>query len=308
MTNAVALIGRQTRLIDKHLDFIKSLTSKFGPEQEDYDELSDWFRQVHALVSNGTFPSSDLLALRLAFGTAMSAATLQGFVCARPHGYAGDFEIIDRIYTQHISADSRFARWDHYFHAQAASKAVRNRKDYFHQLLRRKMQSSGGRFHVLVVGSGPGRDVFEYLSEHQRDDIDFECIDIDAAAIAHARTLNQRFLDRVTFRRENALRLRAERTYDLIWAAGIFDYLNDRIFQMVVRRLVPALAAGGEMVIGNFSLENESRPYMEFGDWYLHHRSADALMSLAISCGVPGDSIRIGSEPEGVNLFLHIAP
>jgi len=42
------------------------------------------------------------------------------------------------------------------------------------------------------------------------------------------------------------------------------------------------------------------------GDWYLHHRSAEDLMSLARKSGIHHDNIQISSEPEGVNLFLHI--
>src|SRR5262245_26176712 len=100
--------------MDRYLRYIASLTSKFGPKPGDYARLNGWFTHVHQLASNGGFSPSDLLALRLAFGEAMSIATLQGFVCSKPHGYAGDFEIIDRIYTHHTSPDSRFACWDSY--------------------------------------------------------------------------------------------------------------------------------------------------------------------------------------------------
>jgi hypothetical protein len=73
-------------------------------------------------------------------------------------------------------------------------------------------------------------------------------------------------------------------------------------------RLLPALAQGGELVIGNFSDCNPSRTYMELlGDWYLHHRSDEDLRLLAHQAGVPGSHVRIGCERLKVNLFLHIA-
>jgi len=60
-------------------------------------------------------------------------------------------------------------------------------------------------------------------------------------------------------------------------------------------------------VIGNFSPNNPTKNYMEIvGDWYLNHRSADRLISLTKACSVDPKNIRIGQEPEGVNLFLHI--
>ena len=65
--------------------------------------------------------------------------------------------------------------------------------------------------------------------------------------------------------------------------------------------------AGGEVIIGNFGDVNPSRNYMEIvGDWYLIHRSADQLMELARAAGAKMENVSIGSELEGVNLFLHV--
>jgi SAM-dependent methyltransferase len=236
----------------------------------------------------------------------MSPATLQGFVCARPHGYAGDFEIIDRIYQKHISADPRFAPWDAYFQSRSASQAVRNRKTYFHELL--KLHSSRCRpLRVLKLASGPGRSMFEWLTVHPDADVSFHCVELDPKAIAFARNLNQAFLNRITFQQQNVIRFRPPQQYDLIWAAGLFDYFDDRVFQMVLSSLIPAIAPGGELVIGNFSTANPSRCYMEFGGWNLYHRTPETLETLAINAGANGRKLSVGSEPEGVNLFLHVA-
>jgi extracellular factor (EF) 3-hydroxypalmitic acid methyl ester biosynthesis protein len=97
---------------------------------------------------------------------------------------------------------------------------------------------------------------------------------------------------------------RSEAQFDLIWAAGLFDYFSDKVFQ-TVRRLLPAVADQGELVIGNFS-SRDRHPYMEFGGWALHYRSAQQLAALAQGCGVAPDTIHIGAEPEAVNLFLHV--
>jgi len=60
-------------------------------------------------------------------------------------------------------------------------------------------------------------------------------------------------------------------------------------------------------VIGNFGDFNPSRNYMELlGAWQLHHRSESHLRALGRAAGVPEQCIRVGCEPEGVNLFLHL--
>ncbi len=45
---------------------------------------------------------------------------------------------------------------------------------------------------------------------------------------------------------------------------------------------------------------------MEFGGWHLIHRDEKELLRLANAANIPGASIQIGQEPNGVNLFLHL--
>ncbi|MBA3352105.1 MAG: hypothetical protein H0U23_06720, partial [Blastocatellia bacterium] len=291
--------------IKREADFIERLVCKGGPEIADYHLLDAWFDRIHYFATVAEISSEELLILRRSFGVAVSLATLQGLVCNQPHGYAGDFEIIDRIYTRHISADPRLMRWDAYFHSQAGARAVRNRKAYFHRLLDRHYLRRKP-LQVLKIASGPGRCMFEWLSARPEADVNFDCVELDSDAIAYASALNQEFLSRILFRRQNAVRFRPTSQYDLIWAAGLFDYFNDRVFKAVLCRLLAGIAEGGELVIGNFSPSRRARAYMEFGGWKLNNRTAEALRTLAQECGVVGEAIHVGAEPEGVNLFLHI--
>lgn len=198
--------GREMYTNDE-INFIQQLIARGGPEPEEYSSLDAWFTRIHGLVCTGVFAKADLLGLREAFGDAMSPATLQGFVCAQPHGYAGDFEIIDRIYLQHVSPYPHLARWDKYFLASAASKAVCNRKSYFHEILDRH-SSRTSPFRVLKLASGPGRSMFEWLSTHPNAEVIFDCVEIDANAISYAKSLNHAFLDRISFQQKNVIRFR----------------------------------------------------------------------------------------------------
>lgn len=299
--------SERARKLEKCEHFVLKLAEQGGPLPSEYSLLDSCTREVHTLAAQGVFSPADIVKFREAFRDSLSLATLQGFTLLKPHGYAGDYEIIDLIYRQHISADSRYANWDRYYHYLAASRAVRNRKSYFHGLLDCHY-SHKQPLHVLKIACGPGRSMFEWLSKHQDADIQFDCIDIDPAAIAYATDLNHAFLDRITFSQKNVMKFRTQKSYDLIWAAGIFDYFNDAAFRYLLKRLLPALESDGEIVIGNFSIDNPSRPGMEMvGDWYLQHRTRDILFSLAKECGIHGNDVAIGSEPEGINLFLHIS-
>lgn len=288
------------------IDYIRSLVAQGGPCEKDDDKLNAWMARAHAFAVAGQLSERDKAELLAAFGTAMSPLTMQGFALNKPHGYAGDFEIMDRIYQHHVSPDPVLANWDRLFHRQAAPKAVRNRKAYFHRLL--DHHDAAGSPRVLKIGIGPGRSMFEWLSANPSSKAVFDCVEIDPNAVRYAAELNQPFLGRIQFIRKNCLKFQPTQQYELIWAAGIFDYFDDATFLQMMQRLLAAVTSGGELVVGNFADTSPSRPSMEFGlEWILHHRSANQLVALAMQCGVPRERIAIGCEELGVNLFLHIA-
>lgn len=289
--------------------FWSALVQKGGPEPDQYAELETWFNELAGAVRSRAIDFIEVVHLLDSAGDAMSSPqTMQGFVRIRPHGYPGDFEVIDRIYQEWHSPNPDLVKWDRFFHSRAAPRAVRNRKKYFLAWLSEQEArlSNHPRLRLLNVGSGPGRDLQEYFVNTPNSRILCTSIDNDARAIAHAATVCKSVSKRVSFRQENALRFRPSESPHLIWSAGLFDYLNDRLFVTLLRRMWRMLAAGGEMVIGNFSPMNSTRGYMEMGGWVLHHRDRAQLETLALKAGVPWEGINISSEAEGINLFSHL--
>jgi hypothetical protein len=90
-----------------------------------------------------------------------------------------------------------------------------------------------------------------------------------------------------------------------VWSAGLFDYLEDRLFVRLLARLAGAVRPGGELVVGNFAASNPSRAYVELFGWSLHHRSAEELLVMAGQAGLAGSRLQVRNKPTGVNLFLH---
>lgn len=285
--------------------FLERLCAQGGPEEDDYAMLDEKILQTHAAVETGNTRATDIFQILDKFPDVFSVRTLQGMALRKPHGYAGDFEMIEKIYACHLASEPGLLNWDRYFQSRHAPRAVRNRKAYFHRLLDALPDGAS----VLKLGVGPGRSMFEWLEANPGRDIAFECVDVDRNAIEYARSLNRKYADRITFHHANVFKFFPEQgaRFDLVWAAGLFDYFDDRTFVTLGSRFLGYVASGGELVIGNFSTRNPTRPYMElFGDWKLHHRSMESLRSLAISIGADPYRIRVGHESEGVNLFLHI--
>lgn len=297
--------------MEQHLAYIEKLVAKGGPSPSEYASFDRWLGKVARQYRAGKLREEDLSALREAFGEALSRKTLQGFSLQKPHGYTGDFEIIDRMYTKHVTGEDHLKNWDLYFQRHAGPTAVRNRKAYFLNLLK-SMEAAHAEekasLPVLNVASGPSRDVFEFFRGNgQRPAVRFECVDNDPKAIRYAKELCAPYLDRVTFHQANALRFRSEKRYQLVWSAGLFDYLGDKGFEFLLGHLLQMVRSDGELVVGNFSPRNPTRNYMEIvGDWHLYHRDAEELTRRALSCGIAEEDVRIGREPAGVNLFLHV--
>lgn len=296
--------------LGQHLAYIEKMVAQGGPVPGQYAAFDRWLSHIAEETRTGRMSEGELRALRDAFGRALSLETNQGLGLRKPHGYPGDYEIIDRIYREHITDDPTLRNWDLYFHTQAAPRAVRNRKAYFIELLNALIASDTGDapLPILNVASGPARDVLEFLEGSRSDKrVTVECVDTDPSAISYARSICRPYLDRVTFRQANAIRYASDRQFRLIWSAGLFDYFGDKGFKFLVEQLYTLLTDDGELVIGNFSKANSTQDYMEvMGDWNLHYRDEAELLKMARECGVPDEDVRIGQEPEGVNLFLHI--
>lgn len=292
--------------LDACLERIGAWVETGGPRPEEYQALGDLIEGVYRFASLGVFGPRELAAVRDRFGQALSTETLQGFSLRKPHGYAGDFEIISRIYSNHISPSERLANWDRFFHAQPGTQAVRNRKAYFRELFGRLPRPEGRELEVLNLASGPGTDMRELFASGAGMGVRFDCVEQDPGAIAHAFRACRDHFDRVRFIQGNVVTYKPGQSYDLVWSAGLFDYFRDGLFRRVLRRLLAAVRPGGRLVIGNYSPANPSRPYMHLFDWPLQYRSAEDLRRLAEACGVVPERILIEQEPLGINLFMHI--
>jgi SAM-dependent methyltransferase len=213
----------------------------------------------------------------------------------KPFGYAGDFQMMDWTYTQFVGPRGRGRLWDQFYHRQDAPLAVRDRKERFGRLLQDMAQSTMTRpLRILNVGSGSGRELLDG-AVHARlgpEELDVLCVEIDARAVDYARTLlGDRWKRSVHFHQGNALRFRPPGEYDLVWSAGLFDYLDDRLAAFLLRILWRAVAPGGRLVVGNFATSHRTRAWIEWcGGWFLVHRSEEDAKELVNQAGI-GESL-----------------
>lgn len=273
-----------------------------GPEREQYPQLDAF---IATLDEEGRSAPEYIVQLQQKLLATSPVDSMQYHVLKAPYGYKGDFEAIDMIYGEHVSSDAGGRRWDAYFHQHAAPQAVRNRKAYFKAWV--KGQLGHAQLRLLNLASGPGRDLAELYDDVTPSLLRSTCLDADARAIEYSKEICKAHSSCIDFKVGNALKYCPEECYNLIWSAGLFDYFSDRVFVLLLRKMGKWLKPGGQLAIGNFSVYNPSRAYMElFGNWYLQHRSKEQLLALALQAGFEPGRAWVGEEPLGVNLFLHI--
>jgi len=278
--------------------FLKYLVETGGPELWDYDKFT-------SVVDN--LDPSQVDDFRKILMPVLNEKTLIGYGFKKPFGYPGDFNLINNIYDFHVNEHGDYRNWDLFFQNQPGAIAVRNRKEYFIKHCREMINKNNRDINVLILGSGPGTDVFEFLNNNTDNRISFDLIDFDQNAIDFSKEKNQKFNGMISYNRINVLRFKPYKTYDLIWSAGLFDYFKDKHFIFLIRKYICFLAEGGEYIISNFSTENPTRRLMEvLSDWYLNHRSKSDLLRISSAAGIPDQFVRIDTEPLGVNLFLKL--
>jgi extracellular factor (EF) 3-hydroxypalmitic acid methyl ester biosynthesis protein len=240
----------------------------------------------------------------------------------KPLGYAGDYELMNMLYRDHAEGPTLFAKALNMYAAQeGAARANINRLPYLAAKMREILrQTRESRLTAASIGCGPARELSLLLSSSPElgRQLDVALIDQEERSITFCeRTLGPLAAQtdaRFQFIRESIRRLLMARQLSatlgqrqLIYSAGLFDYLNQRSFVALLASLYEALEPGGQLVVGNVAADNPSRWMLEYYlDWFLIHRSRSDLTALASGLTPKPASVEVDAEPLGINLFLLI--
>lgn len=246
-------------------------------------------------------------------GETLAVGWLQNHARQKPRGYAGDFELLEKIVQRTLSTDPLGRAFDYYFQKQAAPEAVRSRTQLVAtRIVDTLRASTNDKIHICSVGSGSALDVelaCREIAPDERVRLEVSLLDLDPEALALAeRRLTPLLRDgQLHVHRENLFRLpRMKRAgsllkqADFIACTGLFDYLTDSDAVAMLKCFWSHLAADGEMLVFNFAPSNPSRAYMEWiGNWYLTYRDegqVSALVHEAIGADHPTQIEREDSQ------------
>jgi extracellular factor (EF) 3-hydroxypalmitic acid methyl ester biosynthesis protein len=246
-------------------------------------------------------------------------------IYVKPLGYAGDYEMVNMILRDPCEGGSVFGKLLNMFIlSQVPAVAHRNRVAYLtRKLIEESLRATqhSRKLAVLNLGCGPAMEVQAFLSQSELcERADFELLDFDDETLAHVGRCIEKI--KRTHQRHTPVKLvkksvhqllkqagkplPAGQQYDMIYCAGLFDYLSDRTCKSLLSYFYDNLAPGGLLIATNVECQNPIRKIMEYMfEWHLIYRTGSNFAALAPEYLPPG-AFRLETEASGGNVFLEI--
>ncbi len=245
----------------------------------------------------------------------------------KPLGYAGDYEMVNMMLRDPYEGSSIFAKMLNKLHLQNPPVvAHRNRITYLVENLKNETARATQENRVARIynlGCGPAQEIQNFITnEPLCDSADFLLLDFNDETIMHTTRILEDLRGR--HRRRTGLRIEKKSVhqvlkdsgsssasakqgaFDVVYCAGLFDYLSDRICRRLLEIFYDLLAPGGLLIATNVHPRNSWRNWMEFlGEWHLVYRDEEQFMKLAPEKAPIGACV-VKADPSGVNIFLEV--
>lgn len=205
----------------------------------------------------------------------------------KPRGYAGDAVLMDLIYGMVPPADDLSPLGGMLYGYEFDSpcfQSVRTRR----AILAREIDSVAAvreTPRVLSVASGHLREI-EWSQASRSGRVAITAIDQDRDSLDCIERQYRRYgVSTMAASIGDVLR-RAVRlaAFDLVYAAGLYDYLDDEVARVLTTALFRVVNPGGRLLIANFTPATHDAAFMEaIMDWRLVYRTPEQVRALADS-------------------------
>ncbi len=249
------------------------------------------FEEVAAAAAEGGFIKELRSYSQRRWLPLMLASPFISRVVEQPIGVPGDFGILGALLGDPYMGHSLFGR---IMNAWMIKSDAALAYQYRVKLLTDSINEAAercDRAEVLSMASGVAYEVQNYvLTPRPEAKVDFDLIDFSERTLEEADRLfsNCREISdpeniTVNLRQGSVLDLAQqsrfshvntdEKQYDLVYCAGLYDYLSDRMCRSVTNYLYGRVKPGGKLVVSNFCPKNSLRYFMAVVmDWELIYR------------------------------------
>lgn len=244
----------------------------------------------------------------------------------KPLGYAGDYGMVNMMLADRRAGPTTYTQLiNAYFHQIGPTRAHRNRIDILADRLTQigeKFRDKPVRAQVLNMACGPALEVQRFVrTQQQCEYCDLTLVDFNEETLEHAE---QKIADArkasgfeagINFVQKSVHQLLKEAAkptpeqlhqedrYDLIYCAGLFDYLSDKICARLLRLFYRWVKPGGMVFVTNVHPRNPSQRCMEhIVEWYMEYRDEEDMLRLARGYG----DQYVYLDFTGLNVFFEI--
>jgi extracellular factor (EF) 3-hydroxypalmitic acid methyl ester biosynthesis protein len=245
----------------------------------------EMFEEVDAFEKR--FPEHDLSAYKASF-----RAIVSPWLCrskffwrslSKPHGYAGDFKIIDWMYDLEHSAGEDPTEpgivncLDFIFSTNHSVISLWDRRRWLKGLLHDELKKKG-ELKILDIACGGARYIRDFLeSVDDVSTVSVTLLDQDPAALAFAETVNLAKwpdqIETICAPIKNLTKTIKVDDYDVIISSGLFDYLDHETGSGVLNYLSTKIKQGGVLAITNYHIDDASLLSKDWSaDWPLVFR------------------------------------
>jgi extracellular factor (EF) 3-hydroxypalmitic acid methyl ester biosynthesis protein len=246
---------------------------------------------------------------------------------SKPLGYAGDYELVNMMVREEREGSSLFAKViNTWFVRQPPAEAHRNRITYLTEWLVKeslRAKTVGKRARIFNLACGPAQEIQKFIAESPlSSQTSVTLLDFNEETLAYTReTLGRvrsaansdaelhfvkKSVQHILKESSRSVERADQNQYDMVYCAGLFDYLSDQVCQRLLNLMYEWLAPGGLLIATNVEPLNPLRYGMEhLLDWHLIYRTGPQLRALAPK-KAPADSVNLRSDITGYNVFLEV--
>ncbi|WP_085025656.1 class I SAM-dependent methyltransferase [Ensifer aridi] len=200
----------------------------------------------------------------------------------KPRGYSGDAQLLDFIYG-HPSITGEITRatplgqalYD-YTKDASSSVAVRERRDLLTRHVDEIAATRGGEAEILTIAAGHLREANRSTALQERRIKRWVALDQDPLSVGSiARDFAGTRVEAIDGSVRGLLgKAHKLGRFDFIYAAGLYDYLADKVAVKLTQRCLEMLKPNGVFLFANFATDIRVDGYMEtFMNWALLLRS-----------------------------------
>jgi SAM-dependent methyltransferase len=204
----------------------------------------------------------------------------------KPRGYAGDAVMLDYVY-RHCPHSATSTGLGEALHTWAVRRPAPQSLLERRTILAREIDAVAARRRaprVLSIACGHLREAQVSSAVQAKAIAEFVALDQDAESLAVVENEQREFNVRV--KRASVGRFikggNELGAFDLVYSAGLYDYLNEDIAMTVTEAMFRSLRPGGRLIVANFAPALRDIGYMEaIMDWRLIYRDETAVAKLA---------------------------